>query len=336
MKVLVTGASGHLGAHLARELLWDGYDVRALVRKSSCLSGLRGLDIEVVTGDVLNEDSLITAMSGCRHVFHLGCPTGLEKGLFETITKGVQNVLSACQKTKIDRLVLTSSVVTIGYSDSPEEILDERANNLTEASPYHAGKWHAEKSALNSARAVGLDLVVTNPATIIGALDFRVTPSNAPIQRCMERGLRVAFDSGLTVVHVRDVARGHLLALKHGRSYERYILGGTRVTIPDYFNQISQVCGRPSPKLVLPRAAILCAGAGFSLLNSLGMKVPFTLQQARHLAGRYGWYSSSKAVEELGYSWSPLRDSIKSYVDWRCEPSLSEQSVCNPVGKRGR
>jgi dihydroflavonol-4-reductase len=307
MRALVTGASGHLGAYLCRALLSDGFDVRAMVRPKSRLNGLNGLDIDVVNGDVLNRDSVAKAASNCNVVFHLGCPTSLESNLRETISKGTDNVLYSCLDAKVDRLVFTSSIVTVGYAQSVEKVLDERSNELTLASDYHIGKWHSEKTVLDFADKTGLDVVITNPATIIGAMDYRVTPSNAPIQQCLDKGLPFAFDSGLTVVHAEDVANGHLQAFKRGKSGERYILGGTRVTIPDYFTLISEVCGRRSPIAVLPRIALLSAGAAFSVLKNVGMSVPFGYRQADVLAGRYGWYSSEKAVEQLGYSWRGLR-----------------------------
>lgn len=316
MKALVTGASGHLGAHMCRVLLDDGFDVRAMVRKSSRLTGLRGLDVELVYGDVLDADSLTVATKNCDAVFHLGCPTKVEPGLFSTILKGTENILSASFSANVNRVVFTSSIATIGYSVNKDAVLDENTNQLTDASPYHVGKWHAERMIRDFTDKTGLDVVITNPATIIGALDYRVTPSNAPIQQCIDKGLLFAFDAGLTIVHVEDVAKGHLLAYKHGFAGNRYILGGTRVTVPDYFQMIAELCERPGPRLILPREALLLIGAGFSVLNFAKVKVPFTFKLAR-LAGRYGWYSSEKAQRELGYSWRPIRESISSYIAWK-------------------
>lgn len=338
MRALVTGASGHLGAFLCRALLNDGFDVRAMVRPKSRLNGLNGLDVDVVNGDVLDRDSVARAASNCEAVFHLGCPTSLVSNLRQTISTGTDNVLSACLDAKVDRLVFTSSIVTVGYSQSIENVLDERSNQLTLASDYHIGKWHSEKTVLDFAAKTGLDVVITNPATIIGALDYRVTPSNAPIQQCLDKGLPFAFDSGLTVVHAEDVANGHVQAFKRGISGERYILGGTRVTIPDYFSVISEVCERRPPIAVLPRIALLSAGATFSLLKSVGMNVPFGYRQADVLAGRYGWYSSEKAVKQLGYSWRGLRESIESYVSWKraCDVLAQDCSVLSCSSGGGR
>jgi dihydroflavonol-4-reductase len=316
MKLLVIGASGHLGAHLARVLLAEGHTVRALVRPTSDTRGLSGLDVELVQGDVLDRASLSAALHGCQAAFHLAAPTSLTPELSRIVVEGTSNVLEESLCSGVERLVYTSSIATIGYSRGPA-ILDEQSNQLTRASDYHVSKWQAEQHVLDFGRRTGLPVVVVNPATIVGPLDYRVTPSNAPLQTCLDRGLLFTFDSGLTVVHAADVARGHLLALLHGAPGERYILGGDRITIPDYFKLICRLCGRPAPRLHLPRWGLLAAGVAFSLLRGLGWrKVPFTFTQARLLAGCYGWYASDKAVRQLGYSWRPLAEAVAGYLDW--------------------
>jgi dihydroflavonol-4-reductase len=316
MTVLLIGASGHLGSHLARVLLADGYRVRALVRPSSDCRGLAGLDLELVTGDLLDRASLGRAMHGCRAAFHLAAPTSLTPGLSRTVVEGTRNVLDEAARAGLERLVYTSSIVTLGYAHRPE-MLDESASELTPASEYHVGKWQAEQLVLAFVKQTGFPAVVVNPATVVGPLDYRVTPSNAPIQRCLERGLPYTFDSGVTVVHAEDAARGHVLALERGAAGERYILGGDCVTIADYFRLLCELCCQPLPRWHLPRWALLASGAGFSLARLLTRRqVPFTLGQARHLVGRYGWYSSQKAVRELGYTWRPVREAAGSYIDW--------------------
>jgi nucleoside-diphosphate-sugar epimerase len=148
-------------------------------------------------------------------------------------------------------------------------------------------------------------------------LDFRVTPSNAPIQRCIDRGLPVFFRGGLTIAHAQDVARGHLLAMEKGIPGQRYILGGDHITIQDYFKLISELCGRRAPILELPQWLMLALGYGFSLLQQINRsQVPFTYDQAKHSLRKYGWYSSEKARAALGYSWRPVREAVASYIEW--------------------
>jgi dihydroflavonol-4-reductase len=147
----------------------------------------------------------------------------------------------------VARLVYTSSIVTVGYSSSPDVILDEATNQRTDATTYHSAKWLAEREVLSFAATHGLPVVVVNPATIVGSLDYRVTPSNAVIQRCLDQGLRLAVPGGVTVTHAEDVARGLFLAMQRGRPGERYILGGDRVVLREYFSLIADECGRPRP-----------------------------------------------------------------------------------------
>lgn len=317
MKKLVIGANGHIGAHLVRVLLKENCEVKALVRKTSRLEALSGLDLELVYGDVLDPESLAKAMTGCDGVFHLGAPTVMEKESVRIIEEGTRNVLEQASLKSIPKIVYTSSIVTIGYTAKPEILLDEKSCQLTPASPYHIAKFHAEEFALKFIRERKQPLVIVNPATVIGPLDYRVTPSNLPIRQCLNHGLPVAFDSGVTVVHAEDVARGHWLAFLKGKSGEKYILGGERMTIPDYFSLICRLCGKPKPLLKIPRWLMLSIGAGFSAAQKLGFpKVPFNYEQAASLVGKYGWYSSQKAAQDLGYTWRPIEKAVQSYLDW--------------------
>ena len=317
MTVLVIGASGHLGAHLVRVLRKQSYQVRALVRPDSDLRGLQGLDVEIVRGDVVDAATLPPAIKGCEEVYHLASPTHRSADATSTIVDGTRNVLNACRQANVNRLVYTSSIVTIGYSTTSSVVLDEHANERTDATTYHTAKWLAEREVIAFAHTKGPKVIIVNPATLVGPLDYRVTPSNAPIQRCLDSGLQIAFAGGITVVHVEDVARGLFLAMRRGRSGERYILGGDRLTIRDYFALISQECGRPGPRLTLPRSAVLAGGLCLSVVERLtNRQMPFSFNQARYLAGKYGWYSSDKAVQELGYGWRAAADAVRGYVAW--------------------
>ena len=329
MRCLVIGASGHLGAHLCRALLVGGAHVRALVRPTSDLRGLDGLDAELARGDVRNAVSLARALDGCDAACHLAAPTSLGPGLSESIVDGTRNVLHQARRCGVGRVLYVSSTVTVGYSAGPT-VLDERHAVLTPASAYHVAKWHAEQEALTFHRRHGLPVVVVNPSAVVGPLDFRVTPSNAPIQRGLDRGLPFCLDGGVTPVHAADVARGCVLALQQGRPGERYILGGDPISLPDYFRLICELCHRRPPRFKVPRLAMLGLGAGFSLLGAAGVRnLPFTYGQAR-LAGSYAWYSSRKAAEELGYSWRPVREAVASYLDWKrgqATPSPARQAA---------
>jgi dihydroflavonol-4-reductase len=306
-----------LGAHLVRELIAGGEIVRVLVRPTSDLRGLAGLGVEVRHGDVRDPESIAAAMQGCRHVYHLGAPTRVEPGLFRTIVAGARHVLESARAAGVERLVYTSSTVTIGYSADPRHLLDESFSDLTPASIYHVAKWHAEKLVLAFARQTGLPIVVVNPSHIIGPLDYRGTSSTEPIRRCVTGAMLVAFPGGVTLAHAQDVARGHILAMRRGTPGDRYILGGEPVHIADYVQMAADACGRAPVRLTLPRWAMLAAGAGFSALSKVTrFNPPFSFTSARYTVGRFAWYSSAKAERELSYSWRPARAAVRETADW--------------------
>jgi dihydroflavonol-4-reductase len=227
------------------------------------------------------------------------------------------NALHAARTAGAERVVYTSSIVTVGYSSTPANVLDEQSAYCTPATPYHTAKWQAELATLAFVRDTGFPVVVVNPSAIVGPLDYRITPSTAPIDRCLKRGLPLVPAGGVTVAHVEEVARGHVLAMRRGRPGERYILGGERVTLPGYFRSICWACDRPPPRVTVPRGATCLLGLGFSFAQWLsGRAVPFTGRQARLLAGRYGWYSSAKAEAELGYRVRPAIDAVRDYIAW--------------------
>lgn len=317
MKAVVLGASGHLGAHLVRALLSRGDSVRAFVRPNSATSAIDGLPIEVVRGDVLDRESVRRSLRDRETVYHLAAPTTLVPGVRHTIVEGTRIVLEEAKQAAVPRVLLVSSVVTIGYSDRPDRILDESSAELSRASDYHVAKWEAEQMALALARAGEVPVSVVNPASIVGPLDYRVTPSNAPIQRCIDGGLPLAFAGGLTITHAADVAEGVFLAASRGQVGERYILGGECVSIPEYFASITRACGRAPPRLVVPRLGMLSAGLAANVLRALGVRgMPFTFGQIRNVAGRYAWYSSEKARLTLGFRWRSSQSAIASYVNW--------------------
>jgi len=317
MTSLVIGASGHLGAHLVRELLAERDAVRVMVRPTSDLRGLAGLDIEVKHGDIRDPQSIAAAMRGCRNVYHLGAPTRIESQLFRTIVGGARRVLESASVAGVERVVYTSSTVTVGYSQDSGRLLDETSNDLTPASPYHIAKWHAEKLVLAYALQTGLPVVVVNPSYIIGPLDYRGTSSTEPIRRCVTGRMLPIFPGGVTLVHAQDVARGHIQAMQRGTPGQRYILGGEAVQIADYVRMAAEACGKPPPRLLVPRPAMLMAGAGLSALSMLTrINPPFSFTSALYTGGRFAWYSSAKAERELLYSWRPAPVAVRETADW--------------------
>jgi dihydroflavonol-4-reductase len=196
-----------------------------MVRPTSDLRGLAGLDVEVKHSDIRDPQSIAAAMRGCRNVYHLGAPTRIESQLFRTLVGGARYVLESASAAGAERVVYTSStVITVVYSQDSRRLLDETSNDLTPGSPYHIAKCHAEKLVLAYALQTGLPVVVVNPSHVIGPLVYRGTSSTEPIRRCVTgRRMLPIFPGGVTLVHAQDVARGHIQAMQRGTPGQRYI-----------------------------------------------------------------------------------------------------------------
>ncbi|MDY7013720.1 MAG: NAD-dependent epimerase/dehydratase family protein, partial [Cyanobacteriota bacterium] len=228
MRAFVTGGTGFVGANVVRSLLSLGYDVRSLARPNSRLDNLQGLDIEIVKGD-LNDPELHRLMQGCHVLFHVAAHYSLwqadKDSLYRCNVLGTRNVLAAARKAGVDRAVYTSSVAAIGVGKNG------RVVNETYQSPpekligaYKKSKYYAEREA-RKAVELGQDLVIVNPSTPIGPWDIKPTPTGEIIVRFLQRKMPAYVNTGLNFIDVRDVARGHILALEKGKTGDRYILG---------------------------------------------------------------------------------------------------------------
>jgi dihydroflavonol-4-reductase len=322
MTTLVTGASGHIGAHVVRHLLAQGRAVRALVRPTSNLNGLEGLDVEIVRGDVLHRSSLIAALKGCSVVYHLAAVvaewTHDPSIILSTAIDGTANVLHAVANVSgIARVIYTSSVAAVGMSRSPDEPRNESHYNTEDSTPYAVAKTRAEQLAQELATKYGIPIVIVNPAVVLGPLDYRPTPATQIVIRFLRHRIPFYVAGGTNIVHVDDVARGHLLAETHGRSGERYILGGGNLTVWELLSTLAQLVGRRPPWLELGPRVLVTLGWGAELLARLLGKSPLiTRARARSLVGRYGFYDASKAQRELGCNARPAHDTLADAVHW--------------------
>jgi dihydroflavonol-4-reductase len=322
MTTLVTGASGHLGAHVVRHLLAQGRAVRVLVRPTSNLQGLAGLEVELVRGDVLDRSSLLSALHGCSVVYHLAAVVAGwahdPAVIYKTAIDGTANVLQAVANTSgIAHLVYTSSVATVGISSSPRDLRNESHYNTRDFSHYAVAKTRAERLAKELAEQCRLPLVIVNPAIVLGPYDYRLTPATKGLVSYLKYRLPVYFDGGANIVHADDVARGHLLAEQHGTIGERYILSGANLTLRELFSLLTESAGRPPPRIELGRRTLSVLGWGAELVARMrGKPLGLTRVRARSLVGRYAFYDASKAQRELGYTARPARDIMVDAVQW--------------------
>lgn len=321
MKAFITGATGFLGANLVRALLADGHQVRALVRPNSDRRNLAGLPIELAAGDLDNSTQLAEQIAGCEVVFHVAAHYSLwakdSTAIYRANVVGTQNILAAAQQAQVKRFVHTSSVAAIGVPPAGTSATEE-THTTVEAlvSDYKKSKFLAEQAALKAAKN-GLDVVIVNPSTPIGAYDVKPTPTGEIILRFLQDRMPAYVHTGLNLIDVEDVARGHILAWQKGRMGERYILGHRNLTLKEMLQMLATITGQPAPKFAIPHAIPLAvAFADEMILARYFGKTPqvsyYSVQMSRHEM----YYDSAKAVRELGLPQSPIEGAIEKAVRW--------------------
>jgi dihydroflavonol-4-reductase len=320
MKALVTGATGFVGAAVARALGAAGWQVRVLVRGGSDRGNLQRLAAEVVEGDLADSGSLERALEGCEALFHVAADYRLgardPEPLYRTNVEGTRNILNAARTAGVARIVYTSSVATIGIpSDGSPG--DERTPVALGSmiGHYKRSKYLAEEVAREAARA-GMSVVIVNPSTPVGPGDIKPTPTGQLVLDAAAGRMPAYVDTGLNIVHVDDVAAGHLLAFERGRAGERYILGGEDMTLQMILAQIAQLVGRKPPRIRLPYAAVLpVAYLAEAFAKVSGRSGRVTLEGVR-MSRKRMFFSSAKAVSELGYRWRPPPEAFADAVRW--------------------
>ena len=312
----VTGASGFVGANLVRALLDRGWRVRALVRGAA--PSLAGLDVELVRGDLF-APGLADAMRGSDGVFHLAATYSLWRrdrdAMMLANVEGTRSVLAAARAAGVPRTVHTSSVAAIGVR--PGGAADESFQSPPEKliGAYKRSKYLAE-AEVRRALAAGQDIVIVNPATPLGPWDAKPTPTGEIVVRFLNGRMPAYVDTGLNVVDVRDVAVGHILAFERGVAGERYILGHENVTLSGLLARLAAVSGRPAPRIRLPLAIPLAyAALGEHVLARVGLTPDVSVDSVR-MAKQRMFYTSEKAIRELGLPQSPVTGALADAVTW--------------------
>jgi dihydroflavonol-4-reductase len=320
MRALVTGASGFVGAAVARALVNAGWQVRVLVRESSDRSNLAGLPLEIAVGDLNVAASLDRALTACGALFHvaadyrLGAPDPAQ--LYRTNVEGTRHLLDSARQAGVEKIVYTSSVATMGIpADGTPG--DERTPVALTAmiGHYKRSKYMAEQLVLDAARA-GAPVVIVNPSTPIGPGDVKPTPTGQVVLDAARGRMPAYVDTGLNIAHVDDVAAGHLLAFHHGKVGERYILGGEDMTLREILAQVAGLVGRKPPRVRLPYAAVLpIAYVAEAVAKVTGRTGRVTLEGVR-MSRKHMFFSSAKAARELGYRWRPPIQAFDDAVRW--------------------
>ncbi|WP_232823647.1 hopanoid-associated sugar epimerase [Dyella sp. C9] len=320
MRSLVTGATGFVGSAVARRLLQEGHRVRVLARPGSDRSNLQGIELDVVEGDLTDATSLARLCDDCDAVFHVAADYRLwapePEQLYRTNVDGTRALLDAARQAGVPRIVYTSSVATLGIP------LDGRpgdeATPVTEADMvghYKRSKFLAEVLVRRYA-AEGLPVVIVNPSTPVGPRDVKPTPTGRVVRDAMNGRLPAYVDTGLNVVHVDDVARGHWLACQHGVVGERYILGGTNLSLRELLGEIADIVGRKPPRWRLPHAAVMPVAYAAEAWARLSGKPPIATVEEVRMSRKRMFFSSAKAERELGYTAGPVRVALEDAVNW--------------------
>jgi dihydroflavonol-4-reductase len=326
MRALVTGATGFVGAAVARALLREGWQVRALVRGGSDRSNLNHLALEIAVGDLTDRASLDGALADCGAVFHvaadyrLGAPDPSQ--LYRINVEGTRNVLLAARQAGVEKMVYTSSVATMGIPVDGSPGDEQTPVGLAAMiGHYKRSKYLAEQVVLEAARD-GAAVVIVNPSTPVGPGDVKPTPTGQLVLDAAAGRMPAYVDTGLNIVHVDDVAAGHLLAFHRGRNGERYILGGQDMTLREILTHIAQLVGRKPPRIRLPYAAVLpIAYAAEAIARISGHSGRVTLEGVR-MSRKRMFFSSAKAVRDLGYRWRAPVDAFEDAVRWFRERGL--------------
>jgi dihydroflavonol-4-reductase len=320
MKTLVTGANGLLGANLVRELLNRGQQVRAFVRRGSDLRSLRGLNVELFYGDLLNEQSVLEAVKGCDFVIHAGGKTPDNHSVFEDYEKvnvrGTMHVVRAMEKVGIKRMVYVSSCCVFGGGS-----LKDPGTELSEFTgfKYNSGyinsKYVAQQWVLAEIEKKSLPIVIVNPTILLGPYDVN-SSSKGIILRMLSKRYQMFPAAGKNFIDARDAAVAVCNALKRGIPGESYLLASENLTFKALYKKITHAFGMPYWHAQIPRAIVNCAGLIGNLVRLLtGKDIPLNYCHSRQLATS-AYFSAEKAVRDLGLPQRPVDDAIRDAIDW--------------------
>jgi len=319
--VFLTGGTGFVGANLVRLLIEKGYAVRCLARGGSNRANLANLPIEIVEGDLLDRDALARGCKGARYVFHVAADYRLwvtdPAPMYRANVDGTAAVVEAATKAGCEKIVVCSSVAAIRPPDDHAAV-DEgsRYAGLDQiVSHYKKSKFLGELKALELAQK-GAPVVVVNPAAPIGPYDIKPTPTGKIVVDFLNGKIPAYIDTGMNIVHVADVARGHLLAALKGRVGERYILGGENLTLKQVLDLLAKATGLPPVRFKTPYPIALAFGAVDTARARLLGGEPIAPLDAVKMAKHYMWFSSEKAKKELGYTTRPAAEALAEAAEW--------------------
>jgi dihydroflavonol-4-reductase len=321
MKALVTGGTGFVGSHLARRLLERNAEVRCLVRPASRLDNLKDLPVEFMTGDLRDTDSIKRAVRGTHVVYHCAADYRLwckaPREMYESNVDGSRNVMRAAFDERVERVVYTSTVGALGLNADGTPADEQTPVSLDDMIGHYKRSKFLAEAEVRSWAARGLPVVIVNPSTPVGELDIKPTPTGKIIVDFLKRKMFGYVDTGMNLIDVRDCAEGHILAAERGRAGERYILGGTNLTLKEMFDALAEVTDIPSPTMQVPH----WVAEGYARLENfwaiqVARRAPDVPVESVRMSRHRMWFDSEKAVRELGLPQHPIAGALARAVEW--------------------
>ncbi|NIM28039.1 MAG: NAD-dependent epimerase/dehydratase family protein [Gammaproteobacteria bacterium] len=323
MTTLVTGATGFLGSAVVRALLERGESVRVLTRPNNNRRNIHGLDVELVEGNLNDPDSLRRAVRGCRALYHTAADYRLwarePAQIYETNVTATRQLLRLASDAGVGRVVYTSSVATLGREPSGRPADEQTPVTIHDMTGhYKRSKYMAEEEVKRLVREEDVPAVIVNPSTIIGPRDIRPTPTGRMVEEAVRGKIPAFVDTGLNVVHVEDVAAGHVQAFERGEVGERYVLGGEDMMLREILEHIASLTGRRPPRVRLPRGAVLPVAylAEFAARVRRTGREPLITVDGLKMSKTFMFFSSEKAKQALGYAPRPAREALADAVEW--------------------
>ena len=317
----VTGATGFVGAAVARALAAQGFPLRLLVRRASERKHLTGLEAELVEGDLNDVESLTRGVKDCRYVFHVAADYRIwvpePDAMIATNVRATETLLRVAHAAGVERIIYTSSVAALGLAPRGAPPADEKTPITYDevVGTYKKSKFLAEQVALRLSDE-GVPVVIVNPAAPIGPGDVKPTPTGVMIRDAATGRMPAFVDTGLSVVHVDDCAAGHLLALERGTIGERYILGGENISMAGVLGLVDEVTGKAARRVKLPIAPLVPAAFMAEQVARVTGKEPRLTRDHLKMARKTMYFSSAKAEAELGYSFRPAREAVRDALAW--------------------
>jgi dihydroflavonol-4-reductase len=317
---LVTGANGFVGAHVVLALVARGTLVRALVRDGADTRALDNVDCEIAIGDVRDRASVERAMHGCDEVYHVAADYRLwvvdDAPMYATNLDGTRNVLDAARRAKVAKIVHTSTVGALGIGADKMGREDTPVTLEDMVGPYKRSKFLAEQVALEAARE-GLPVVIVNPSTPVGTLDYKPTPTGRVIVDFLNRRIPAFMETGLNLACVEDVARGHLLAAERGRNGEKYILGGENLTLEAMLQRLARLARLPAVRMKIPYSVAFGFALGAeAVARTITHRAPRASLTEVRMARKKMFFDSAKARRELGYEPAPIDEGLARAIEF--------------------